>query len=106
MAQGRKSKLNYRCPRCFMREIDMDMLYDENNREYYCIRCSFVGKETEVIRLNTYARSRYKDREMRITEFRHPRTLRVTEKPSRSSIPMKSIRKSTRAAPKEIEAVE
>ena len=32
MAQGRKGKLNYRCPRCLMREIDMDMLYDQGCR--------------------------------------------------------------------------
>ena len=106
MAQGRKGKLNYRCPFCFMREIDMDMLYDKEKQECYCIRCSFVGKEAEVIILNAYARSRYKDRAIRITKFEHPRKLRVIEKPSRGSIPMKSIRSSTRAAPKEIEAVE
>ncbi len=29
MAQGRKGDLNYRCPRCLMREIDMDMRYDQ-----------------------------------------------------------------------------
>ena len=45
MAQGRKGKLNYRCPRCLMREIDMDMLYDRDKDEYYCLRCSFVGDE-------------------------------------------------------------
>ena len=33
MAQGRKGKLNYRCPRCLMREIDMDMLYDNPTYE-------------------------------------------------------------------------
>ena len=43
MAQGRKGKLNYRCPRCLMREIDMDMLFDADRGEYYCLRCSFVG---------------------------------------------------------------
>ena len=52
MAQGRKGKLNYRCPRCLMREIDMDMLYDEDRDEYYCLRCSFTGNEDEVKRLN------------------------------------------------------
>ena len=46
MAQGRKGKLNYRCPRCLMREIDMDMLYDADKDEYYCLRCSFVGDES------------------------------------------------------------
>ena len=27
MAQAGKGKLNYRCPSCFMRDIDMDMFY-------------------------------------------------------------------------------
>jgi len=26
-----------------MREIDMDMLYDKDKDEYYCLRCSFVA---------------------------------------------------------------
>jgi len=69
MAQGRKGKLNYRCPRCMMREIDMDMLYDNQKDEYYCLRCSFVGNEAEVKRLNQQFREKYLDRLKRITEF-------------------------------------
>ncbi|MCX7754836.1 MAG: hypothetical protein N2117_06270 [Anaerolineales bacterium] len=69
MAQGRKGKLNYRCPRCLMREIDMDMLYDAEKDEYYCLRCSFVGNEREVLRLNAQFREKYRNRAMRITEF-------------------------------------
>ena len=30
----------------------MDMLYDADKDEYYCLRCSFTGKEQEVLRLN------------------------------------------------------
>ncbi|MBA3075673.1 MAG: hypothetical protein FP831_18925 [Anaerolineae bacterium] len=69
MAQGRKGKLNYRCPRCMMREIDMDMLYDSQNDEYYCLRCSFTGNEAEVKRLNQQFREKYLDRLKRMTEF-------------------------------------
>ncbi|MFH1523437.1 MAG: hypothetical protein ABIF04_00560 [Chloroflexota bacterium] len=69
MAQGRKGKLNYRCPRCLMREIDMDMLYDREADEYYCLRCSFTGNEKEILRLNTQFRDKYRDRAKRITEF-------------------------------------
>ena len=29
MSQGRKGKLNYRCPSCFMRDLDIDMFYDK-----------------------------------------------------------------------------
>ena len=34
MAQAGKGKLNYRCPLCFMRDIDMDMFYDKDKNEY------------------------------------------------------------------------
>lgn len=69
MAQGRKGKLNYRCPRCLMREIDMDMLYDRQTDEYYCLRCSFTGNEEEVLHLNAQFRTKYRDRMKRITDF-------------------------------------
>jgi len=69
MAQGRKGKLNYRCPRCLMREIDMDMLYDEEAGEYYCLRCSFSGDESEIKRLNAQFREKYRDRMTRFTDF-------------------------------------
>ena len=69
MAQGRKGKLNYRCPRCLMREIDMDMLYDRGRGEYYCLRCSFTGNEAEVLRLNAQFREKYRGRGVRITDF-------------------------------------
>jgi hypothetical protein len=68
MAQGRKGKLNFRCPRCLMREIDMDMLYDAGREEYYCLRCSFTGNEAEVLRLNVQFREKYRDRGKRILE--------------------------------------
>jgi late competence protein required for DNA uptake (superfamily II DNA/RNA helicase) len=66
MAQGRKGKLNYRCPRCLTREIDMDMLFDTAKGEYYCLRCSFVGDEAEVQRLNAEFRSKYTLRSTRL----------------------------------------
>lgn len=69
MAQGRKGKLNYRCPRCLMREIDMDMLYDSEKKEYYCLRCSFTGDEKEVQRLNAQFKEKYALRAVRITDF-------------------------------------
>ncbi|MGD1041958.1 MAG: hypothetical protein ABR913_02710 [Sedimentisphaerales bacterium] len=73
MAQGRKGKLNYRCPLCFRRDIDMDMLFDSEKNEYYCIRCSFTGTETQVQVLNAETKRRYADRRVRITDF-GPRT--------------------------------
>ena len=60
MAQAGKGKLNYRCPSCFMREIDIDMFYDNEKEEYYCLRCCYCGKEEEVLKGNQMARFRYK----------------------------------------------
>jgi hypothetical protein len=68
MAQGRKGRLNYRCPRCLMREIDIDLLYDKDRDEYYCLRCSFTGDEQEILRLDEVFREKYRDRARRITD--------------------------------------
>lgn len=69
MAQSSKGKLNYRCPSCFMRELDIDMFYDVEKKEYYCLRCEFFGSETEVLEMNQKARFRYKDMMKRFTSF-------------------------------------
>ena len=67
MAQSGKGRLNYRCPSCFMRDIDMDMFYDKEKGEYYCLRCQFHGTEAEVLEKNELARFRYKDMYRRFT---------------------------------------
>ena len=59
MAQAGKVRLNYRCPSCFMRDLDIDMFYDKDKKEYYCIRCQYTGTEEDVIRKNDLARFRY-----------------------------------------------
>ena len=59
MAQAGKGRLNYRCPGCFMRDIDMDMFYDREKDEYYCLRCQFVGNEQKVLEMNEVVRMRY-----------------------------------------------
>ena len=59
MAQAGKGKLNYRCPMCFMRDIDMDMFYDRDKGEYYCIRCQYHGKEEDVLARNEDVRKKY-----------------------------------------------
>lgn len=69
MAQSGKGKLNYRCPSCFMRDLDIDMFYDKEKKEYYCIRCAFTGTEEEVLKLNEMARFRYKNILDRIKNF-------------------------------------
>lgn len=69
MAQSTKGKLNYRCPSCFMRDIDIDMFFDETKGEYYCLRCSFTGTEADVLRLNENARFRYRAINLRVADF-------------------------------------
>lgn len=59
MAQAKKGKLNYRCPQCFMRDIDIDMFYDEDKKEYYCIRCCFHGDEKKVLEWNNMIKLKY-----------------------------------------------
>lgn len=69
MAQSKKGKLNFRCPSCFMRDIDIDMFYDEEKKEYYCLRCCFHGSEADVERLNEQARYRYGHLKDRVIDF-------------------------------------
>jgi hypothetical protein len=91
MAQGRKGKLNYRCPLCLRRDIDIDMLFDKEKDEYYCIRCSFTGSETQVQILNAETRRRYADRRSRITDF-GPREAIVESSAKRVAAPIEQIR--------------
>ena len=69
MAQAKKGKLNFRCPRCFMRDIDIDMFYDEQNHEYYCLRCNYRGNEADVYALNEQVKQRYGRLKMRVVTF-------------------------------------
>ena len=70
MAQAGKGRLNYRCPSCFMRDIDMDMFYDKDKQEYYCLRCQFTGSEEKVLEMNEMVRIRYGAMNRRFTDFR------------------------------------
>jgi len=69
MAQAKKGKMNYRCPSCFMRDLDIDMFYDEGKKEYYCLRCCYTGGEDDVIKKNEMARYRYRNILDRIENF-------------------------------------
>lgn len=68
MAQAGKGRLNYRCPFCFMRDLDIDMFYDKDKDEYYCLRCQFTGKEEDVLKGNEQVRTKYKAMMKRYTE--------------------------------------
>ena len=69
MAQATKGRLNYRCPSCFVRDIDMDMFYDSEKKEYYCLRCQYTGTEEDVREKNELARFRYRSMMIRYTDF-------------------------------------
>ena len=69
MAQAGNGKLNYRCPSCCRRDIDMDMFYDKDKKEYYCLRCQYRGSEEDVLKKNEMARFRYGAMYERYTKF-------------------------------------
>ena len=69
MSQGRKGKLNYRCPSCFMRDLDIDMFYDKEKDEFYCMRCQSTGNEQDVFEKNEMVRFRYRAMAKRFTKF-------------------------------------
>lgn len=69
MSLSKKGELNYRCPACFGRDIDMDMFYDEEKKEYYCLRCGFVGNIDEVKAFNEQDKRRYKYLKYRVVSF-------------------------------------
>ena len=69
MAQAKKGKINYRCPSCFMRDLDIDMFYDSDKKEYYCLRCCYSGNEADVIQKNDMARFRYRRLLDRVENF-------------------------------------
>lgn len=69
MAQAAKGKLNFRCPRCFMRDIDIDMFYDSGKKEYYCLRCCYRGDEADVLNLNEQIKERYGRLKERVVNF-------------------------------------
>lgn len=69
MAQSTKGRLNYRCPSCFMRDLDIDMFYDTDKKEFYCMRCQFIGSEKAVLEMNQLARIRYRSMMRRFTDF-------------------------------------
>lgn len=52
-----------------MRDLDLDMFYDGEKGEYYCLRCSFRGSEEDVRRLNEQAKYRYKRMRERVVDF-------------------------------------
>ena len=52
-----------------MRDIDMDMFYDSDKKEFFCIRCQYRGSEADVLEKNQMARFRYGAMMHRFTDF-------------------------------------
>jgi len=52
-----------------MRDLDIDMFYDAQKQEFYCLRCQFVGTEEQVLKMNELVRIRYKDMHKRFQDF-------------------------------------
>ena len=69
MAQSGKGKLNYRCPSYFLRDLDIDMFYDKEKDEYYCLRCQYSGNEKDILEKNEMIRFRYRAMYTRYTKF-------------------------------------
>ena len=61
MSQGRRGKINYRCPHCLFRDIDYDLLYDRQAEQFYCRRCNWEGTEDEILMLYADYKRKYKD---------------------------------------------
>lgn len=47
----------------------MDLFYDADKEEYYCLRCAFVGTEEEILEMNQVTKKKYKLRMKRVTSF-------------------------------------
>lgn len=54
---------------CFFRDLDIDMFYDKDKKEYYCLRCQYVGSEEDVLAKNELIRIKYGRMMDRITDF-------------------------------------
>ncbi len=52
-----------------MRDLDIDMFYDKDKKEYYCIRCQYTGTEEDVLAKNEMVRTRYGAMNTRYTKF-------------------------------------
>jgi len=67
MSQGRKGKINYRCPNCLFRDIDFDLLFEKEIKQFYCLRCNWEGTEEEILFLYGIYKHKYKDMLKRYT---------------------------------------
>ena len=52
--------MQYRCPWCLAKEADVPLLYDKAKKEYYCIKCCYVGDEQEIQSLYAQIKAKYR----------------------------------------------
>jgi len=52
-----------------MRDLDLDMFYDKEKKEYYCLRGQYTGSEEDVLAKNQMARFRYGAMGKRFVDF-------------------------------------
>ena len=52
-----------------MMDFDIDMFFDKEKDEYYCLRCQYTGKEADILKDNEQVRTKYKAMYQRYSEF-------------------------------------
>jgi len=52
-----------------MRDLDIDMFFDKDKNEYYCLRCQYTGDEKDILEKNELIRIKYRKMHERITDF-------------------------------------
>ena len=67
MPQGKRGKINYRCPHCLFRDIDFDLMYDSAADQFYCLRCNWEGTDSEILVMYDEYKKKYKDMLKRYT---------------------------------------
>lgn len=66
MSEIESHRLTRRCPVCFSREIDVLMIH-EGSGNYYCVKCSFRGSESEIRAMYADIQKKYHWRSERVT---------------------------------------
>lgn len=54
MSVGSEKIRMKRCPSCFAKEVDVVLMYDKNDEEYYCAKCCYVGSGREIEQFYEY----------------------------------------------------
>jgi hypothetical protein len=65
MPEDKQAIDRMRCPVCFGREIDVLLLHD--GEQYYCVKCSYRGKKSEVRSAYASHKKKYRNRMTRLS---------------------------------------